>query len=449
MLFLNNNIFHAVLIPITYCLLIFQNGMTQEPINLDEALRLAKANNLQLKKQAENEKVARLQELVQRAFRLPSLDLTLSSSYLSEINEIDLSKTVGIPGRSVQLGGHDRSEFILGVRQPVFTGFRLQAQSDLAKNATLSESTKLEALANEMYYQTHVLFYKAQSLYNQKKILAASMKRLNVQLNNIRNLFEAAQAMAFDTLHVYNQTITVKIEQQKNDLEIRLTNLQMSRILDLTDVRPISEIELNQPGSESGNLGELKHQAIAKRAELKGAQIAQRVVVIQQKLFRSNYYPTIFGSANFHYAKPGLDPVSNEWMNYFSVGLNMQWNLWRWQGDQKKVEEYQVLQNRLLLEERELLRTIDYQVEESYENLQFSLNEWQLTEELQIQQTERYRIVSVQHQNDIASTNDLVTAEADLTRAELQTQLALIRYYINLAGLKRAVGVIGENVKDF
>ncbi len=103
--------------------------------------------------------------------------------------------------------------------------------------------------------------------------------------------------------------------------------------------------------------------------------------------------------------------------------------------------------NRLELEEREQLRTIDYEVEQSVEELNHSIREWQLAMELRDQQSERFRIVSVQHQNGVASTNDLITAEADLTQAELQKEQALVRYYLNLANLRKATGTIAEGVE--
>ena len=432
------------LIQIQFCHFVTAKGFSQTPLDLQEALQLAKQNNLQIKKQEQSQKLAELEELVQKAQRLPLLDFTISSSFFSEIQEIDLSQTIGIPERRVELGGHNRSELMIGVRQPIFTGFRLRSQIDLAKTSTLSEQVKMDFLSNEIYHRIYILFYKAQSLYNQRNILESSLKRLDVQLEQVRNLYSAAQAMAFDTLQVYNQTLSIKIELKKNQLNTRLTSLQMARLLDLPEVRPIREIELVRAGGDDISLENLKVQAVQNRPELRTVRLSQQGALIQQKLARSNYYPSIFANANYHYAKPGLDPVANNWMDYFTVGLNLRWNLWRWQGDQKRVEEFQVQYNRITLEERELLRTIEYEVEESFENLKFSLQELELAEELQTQQSERYRIVSVQHENGIASTNDLITAETDLTQAELQTQQALIQYYIYLANLKKSIGVIVE-----
>ncbi len=422
----------------------------QTPLTLEEALHLAKQNNLNLRKQSESQRIARLEEWVQQANRLPSLELSFSASYSSETNKIDLSRLsqqFGAPAVTVELGGHDRYEMQIGLRQPIFTGFRLKSQVELAKNTSLSEAAKFDILSNEVYHRVHLLFYQVQSLYTQRKILDASLRRLQIQLNNVRNLYQAAQAMAFDTLQVYNGMLALKIEIENNQLKLNLAQLQMARLLDLPQSRPVAETELPQPTGEGANLDQLQQEAVNKRAELETVRLAQNSARLQQTLARSTFFPTILGQANYHYSKPGLNPVLNQWMDYFSVGATLQWNLWRWGGDRNKVQQAEVLHHRLQLEEQELLRTVSFEVEEAFENLRFSLEEWRLAEELQSQQAERYRIVSVQHQNGVASTNDLVVAEADLTRAELQTQQALIRYYLHLADLKRAVGAIGENIE--
>ncbi|MFQ5651647.1 MAG: TolC family protein [bacterium] len=436
--------FHRILL----CGLLWTCGVptlaAQQVLTLQEALQRARRNNLQIRQQGENARMAQLQELVQKSRRLPALDLSVNSVYFSEVNEIDLSRTIEFVDRKVQLGGHERSELLLSVRQPVFTGFRLQSQVELAKNATSSEQARIDLLSNEVYHQVYLLFYQSQNLFNQKLLLQASLDRLHIQLQNVRNLFAAAQVMAFDTLRVYNQTLAVNIDLEKTGLAARLTRLQMALLLDLQPPVQIAKIDLPRPEAPPYELQPLLNEAHSKRPELAGVRLALRGASIQRKLARAAYLPTVFAAGTLHYARPGLDPVANNWMDYFSVGIDLRWNLWRWRADRRSVEKLDVLANRLSLQERELVQRIEFQVKESVEKLNFSLQQLDLAEELQAQQAERYRIVSMQHQNGVASTNDLISAETDLTRTELQTQQALVQYYIYLCDLKKAVGSIAE-----
>jgi hypothetical protein len=44
----------------------------------------------------------------------------------------------------------------------------------------------------------------------------------------------------------------------------------------------------------------------------------------------------------------------------------------------------------------------------------------------------------------VATTNDVIIAEADLTHAELQLQRALIQYYLAQSGISLATGTIAQ-----
>jgi len=419
----------------------------QEAIGLQEAVALARQNNLGLLQQGAAQKSAALATQIQKTLRLPSLDVSATATYLSELNTIDIAKALGnapVVGK-VELGGHDRYEFVLGVRQPVFTGFRIRSQIDLAVLAELTEEAKLQLLDQHVVHQVMLIYYQAQSLAKQERIFRESMKRLDVQAQNVHNLFEAAQVMAFDTLQVNNQALQLAIELEKNAVQRRLLELQLARVLNLAEARPLQLAKLMPPHPLERSQEELRQIAREHRPELASIRLALRGMGIRRTLHRSNYLPAVFAQANFHYAKPGLDPVANEWMDYFSAGLSLQWNLWRWGGDRNRLQQVQVEANRLTLRERELLRRIDYEVSEQYENLAMSLREIELAGHLRDQQAERYRIVAEQHRNGVASTNDLVSAETDFTRSELQYQLALVKYYVSDANLKLAVGTISSS----
>jgi len=417
----------------------------QTPLGLDEALRLTKQNNLQLHKQQQKQKLAELEVAVKRGQLLPSLDLSASTSYTDEIARLDVPFT--LPGGitpQIELGGHDRTDLAIGIRQPLFTGFRLRTQVSLAKTSLESESSRLALLNQQTAMQVYLLFYQAQSLKKERSIQEASMKRLSVQLDQTRTLFRNAQVMAYDTLQVYNQTLQLKIQIEQNRRDQRLVDLQMARLLDLPETRSIVEADLKKPAASAQSLESLKQIARRQRPELNSIRLGQHAAELNQKLARGSYYPEIGAEAKYHYAKPGLNQVADEWMDYATIGVNLQWNLWRGNQDRHRAQQAEVEYNRLTLEERELLRSIDYDVEKSLENVNYAAKQIQLTEELLAQQRERFRIITVQQREGVATTNDRLVAEADLTTAELLWQRALIQYYISQTEMLLATGSIPE-----
>ncbi len=423
----------------------------QTPLSLEEALRLARQNNLQIKKQEQRQKFAELEVAIKRGQRLPSLDLSATASYTDEIAKLDIPiDKFGLPlppdfaAPRVELGGHDRADFALGVRQPLFTGGRLRAQVDLAKTALVGEETRLALLQQQAAYQVHLLFYQAQNLKKENKIQVASLNRLSTQLAQTRHLFQAAQVVAYDTLQVFNQALQVKISIEQNLRDQRLVDLQMARVLDLAEVRPIVESELPHAIGFGYALDSLKQAARQARPELRGAQVSQKSAQLNRKLARGNYFPEIGAEAKYHYGKPGLNQVANEWMDYTTVGVSLQWNLWRGKQDRHRMEEAEVEYTRLTLEERELVRTVEYEVERSWENMKYATRQIALAEQLLAQQHERYRIVNAQQREGVATTNDVIVAESDLTQAELQLQRALIQYYVSQSEMRLATGVMAN-----
>jgi outer membrane protein TolC len=425
------------------CFVLSKSLIAQQPLSLSEALSIAMSQNLKILQQTQNQRIAALDEDIRKAERLPTLDLSGLGIYLSQ--PVTIGVDLGTPapvGNLLEL--NSITNLSLSVTQPVFTGLRLQSNVRLAENNQLSEQAKRQVLSDEIALRIHLLFYQAQHLEKQQGILELSIKRLQIQLDNVRNLYEAAQAMAFDTLQVYNQMLSKQIALENIRLSKRLLHLQMARILDLQSERPIETGELIQPTRLMLEVTTLQSQAMMKRPELESIRIARSNAMLYQKIARAGYYPNLSVFGTYNYGKPGLEPVRNQWMDFFTVGANLSWNLWKWGGDKKNIQKYQVLDRRLSLEERELIRSIEYELKESVENIRFNLRELALAEALQQQQAERYRIVVTQHSNGVATTSDLITAETDLTAAELQTQLATVKYYVSHAKMRKAIGTISE-----
>ncbi len=440
-----------VFIPVLLTLLSCRLAHAQASLSLEEALRLARQNNLQIKKQEHRQKFAELEVAIKRGQRLPSLDLSATASYTDEIAKLDIPlDKLGLPlppdfaASAVELGGHDRADFALGVRQSIFTAGRLRAQVDLAKTALQGEETRLALLQQQTAYQIHLLFYQAQNLKKENKIQVASLNRLTTQLTQTRHLLQAAQVVAYDTLQVFNQALQVKILIEQNLRDQRLVDLQMARVLDLVEVRPIVESELPRVGEFNYARDSLKQAARQARPELRGVRLSQKSAQLNRTLARGNYFPEIGAEAKYHYGKPGLNQGADEWMDYTTVGVSLQWNLWRGQQDRHRVEEAEIEYTRLTLEERELVRTVEYEVERSWENMKYATRQIALAEQLLAQQQERYRIVSTQQREGVATTNDVIVAESDLTQAELQLQRALIQYYVSQSEMRLATGAMLE-----
>lgn len=427
-------------------LFVFTRLAAQTPLALEEALQLARQNNLQLRKQEQKQKQADLEVAIKRGQLLPAVEASATATYASELAQFEFPFTLP-SGQQPRIELHlfDRKELSIGVRQPIFTGWRLSTQIALAKTAQASEQTRLALLQQQTAYRVYLLFYQAENLKKENQIQQTSLERLAVQLEQVRNLFLNAQALAYDTLQVFNQTLQIDIQMKQTQRDLRLLNLQMAQLLNLPEVRPLADLALPALPSSVLRPDSVKQIARQQRPELRGVSLAQQAAQLNRKLARGNYFPEIGAEARYYYAKPGVNPFANEWMDYATIGMNLQWNLWRWNQDRHRMQTAEVEFDRLQLEEEELLRAIDYEVEISWENMQLAAQQNRLAEHLLAQQQERYRIVMTQQREGLATTNDVIIAESDLTQAESQMQRTLIQYYLALAELRLAAGALGAS----
>ena len=216
--------------------------------------------------------------------------------------------------------------------------------------------------------------------------------------------------------------------------------IHMARLLDLQEARPIAEQTLQQPPEAIPALDSLQHAAMRQRPELRAIQAAQHAARLQIKLARSAYFPTLQAEASYNLGKPGLNQVANEWMDYFAGGVRLQWNLWRGKQDQHRAEQAEITGNRLALEERDLRQQIRVDVAQAWENLNYVTEQFDLANQLLLQQRERYRIANIQYGNGLATTQDLTDAETELTQAELLRERIFVQYFLARTDLMLATG---------
>lgn len=416
----------------------------QAPLSLSEALDLARQQNLSLRQQEQMQKLAELEVAIRHGQRLPSLNILGRTSYTSEVAKFDLpTQLTGGRQLQIELGGHDNTTLTLGVLQPLYTGGRLTSQARLAETVRDLEGARRDLLDQRVAYQIHLLFYQAHNLRQEAAIQQASYRRLQTQLDQTRSLFQAAQLMAFDTLRVHNQAMQVQILLDGNARDQQVLLLELARTLDLDAPRPLATLALPPPDAEPLPLDSLQQRALRLRPELQAMRLKLQSAELKKRLAQSAFYPTIEAELGYNIAKPGLNQVANEWMDFARAGINLQWNLWRGNQDRNRVQQANVEREQFSLEEREVLRTVAFEVERSWENMQHARRQVELARRLLAQQQERYRIETIQQQQGLATTNDLLIAEADLTQAELQLERAVIAYYVAEVEMKLATGHIG------
>jgi len=411
---------------------------TDELLKLTEAIEMAKQNNLTLKQQAERVNIVMRELNVQKAGLFPQISANGTYNYTSEIPEIQIPQTP----ITIEAGVRNLYDLNIKFQQSLFTGFRRlnlvnAANEDL--NSTISRSRTFQ---NEILFQVYNIFYTAQLNQVQRRVLQASLNRAEKDLTTTRHFYMAGQVSAFDTLRVANQNLNIKTEINKLTHQYEVILNQLAFILNIPENRDIDQYSETTIDFQLESLETYLNIALSNRPEVNEIHHQIQSKNYQKKIVKSSFYPQVYGQAVFHYGKPGANFFENEWMDYLTVGISFQWELWNMSRRRQQLKQANYTLNILTHEQKKTIESIKKEVKEGYQNLLSDRDQIELTQQLFRQERERYRIINNQYNQGLASSLDLTEAESALTTAELRLQQNKISWYINRAYLKLVTGQI-------
>jgi len=424
------------------------NTVAQQNLSLQELWQIMKENNYTLQQQQNLIDAAVEDVSIQSAAQYPVFSMGAAFNHQSEIASLTLPLPASLTGGnpiSKEAGVKDQYDLSVSVYQPIFTGFRTSSLISAANQQLQSKEIEKKVVGNKLMLAVGNLYYQSQLNLLQRKVLEQSEKRIENQLTLIRNLMEAEQKTAFDTLEVANRKLTIQSQliKLKDSYEIVLSKIRyLINTENFSDLKTFnsSEVSLAIP-----DLQDIQNTAINNRLELKLLYKQKKSVEYNKSALKSSYYPQIFANASYHYAKPGVNFFQNEWMDYYTAGVKLQWELWAWGQSKSKVRQTQLTIEKIDLQNEQLKKDIMQQVEEAHKNLEMTKTQINLNKNLVAVEKERYRIVKDNYEQGLSTTIDLNNAEHSLTAAELELQKEYISWFQNKLMLDYATGMIGNN----
>ncbi|OPX31426.1 hypothetical protein B1H10_08815 [candidate division KSB1 bacterium 4484_188] len=331
------------------------------------------------------------------------------------------------------------------MQQPLFTGFRTRNMvKSAAENIRQAEAQK-QAVENRILLQIHSIYYSAQLNELQQRVLQTSRERLRQQLQVVKNLFVAGQATGFDTLKMSNQLLDIQTKQARLGHVSKVILSQLALVLNVPSVPSVEKFS-----AENLNTALPAQSYYLKLAEKLRPEFAQFKHQFQTQMFRkkalqSRYFPQLFARAGYHYARPGVNFFKDEWMKYYTIGLNLQWELWHRGKTGRQVKQAEYSLKIIDSEAQKLRQNIRQQVIQTYENLLSDREQIELTRKLVLQEQKRYRMVRDKFEQGLATTIEVSDAENALTAAQLQLQVNYINWLKDQAQMSFVTGQIGQD----
>lgn len=424
-------------------LLCVQKLSAQEKIikvlTLDEMFHLATENSKQLKLSQKGIEAAKTATDVTRNLRLPSIDASLSFSYLGDGTIMDREFTNITRAPMPHFGNN----FALEASQVVFAGGAISnsiAKAELEEQVAQLSYDKDQMDIRFLLTGYYLDLYK---LINQREVYIKNIEQTNLLIKQIKAKRNEGMALNNDitrhelTLQNYNLAL-IEIDNNCDILNHHLiTTLGLGYN---TVVRP--DTTILSMYLENGTPSDLMNIAENNLPELKSATVNIEIAEKGIKLAKADYLPSVAIVAANHFDGPitiEVPPI-NKNFNYWYVGIGLKYNLSSLFKTKKNVRlaksQQMIAMNTkdVVTERTEMaIHTDAIRYKESFEKLNTFEKSLQLA-------NENYRIINNRYMNDLVLITEMLDASNTKLNAELQVVNAKINIIYNYYKLQRTVG---------
>jgi outer membrane protein TolC len=393
-------------------------------LTLSQALQLAEAHSFAVKKSASNAQAAAAAFRASKAERFPTLSLTSTNYYLSEVPRLSIS----FPGVSLNrdVGVFQNYQNDLRLNLPLFTGGKISGGID----ATSSNYEINEALASadekRITYQARLEYF---NLYKLDKLLGsaqAELKRTGIINKDVQSLYDAGVADSSDILDasLALQKAMLAVDQVSSNR--RASEIRLLLILGLDPAETLSPTEiLPEPKSES-----VAAELPITKPELIAAEAGVKLQQANLKLSQAEYFPTVAVYGGYSYGRPNLDRFNNTWNDNWTFGANLNWSFNLGGRTPNKSHAANYLLDAAKNERDLTHENLDRDLRLAFEQLKLAYTRYKNSQVQYKLSADNFRLSQEKHRNGTMSANRLLEVETDLTAAEAGLSAALVDYYL-------------------
>lgn len=408
----------------------------QEPIetfSLKQTIEVAIKVNLGLKSSKDETDAALAVKNAKRTNFLPAL----SAAY--QYDRIDEESSIG----NIIAGPKEEYTFITSFNQPIFTGFSLTRQYDIAglglDLSKINETLKRQDIildAKKTYFQ----LLQAQKLHN---IAKETVVQIRSQEEVANNFYQVGMSPLNELLQAQVELANAKQERivAKNNLENAEANFNTLLRRPINASVLIKDILEYSPFEET--LDYCLSAAKTNRLEIKVADLELEIAEKEVQLTKKDYYPSIGLQGNYYKRGTEWDVDGGEGIydpDGWQITAAATWKFWEWGRTSYNVKEKLSRVSQAELRKNELLDNIWMEVKKTYLRTQEAEKAIITVEKAIEQAKENFRINQERYKEQVATSTDVLDAQTLLSRTMTNYYNALYAFKLSKASLYRAIG---------
>ncbi len=377
---------------------------------------------------------------------LPSLNAQGLHTLDEKVFELEFPSFVpGEPPQRVKIDFTRDYQFSMSLSLPLFTGGRLTSGFKQAKYNLESTKEAVRQSKHLTVFNTKRAFYGYLLAKEFVSVAEEAERVAKGNLDNVKNMYEVGMASKMDLLRseVRLTNMQPQIIEARNNLRIAELNLKTLLGLDLSQPVEVKGTLTYEPYDPS--LEECVANALGNRPEVKQLDFQRRMAGETLKLSRAGYLPNVAISGTYNFWADKLNFQKNTWSSFYTVNLVLTVPIFNGFRESAQIAQSKAMIKEVELNQKALRDAVEFEVRQAVLLLK-EAKESLLSQEKNIEQAkESLRITQLNFKEGMATTLDVISAEAAYNQAQTNYSQALYSYVVAVAELDRAMGVGYDN----
>jgi outer membrane protein TolC len=426
-----------------FTVFLFQFNYPQQKLSLsvDEAIKLGLKNSKNLNISLMNVKSSEFKLKETNAGRYPSLKFLGAYTRLSKVDPFNITTPFGsfVVSPSIL----DNWTTRLTLAQPLFTGFKLDAASDISDYNFQATSEEYNKDKEEFIFNIKNSYWNYFKAIQMKKVVDETFQQISAHLADTKNLLGQGLLTNNDVLKLEVQLSEVKLRQIDAENGVKLSMISLCNTLGISLK---TEIEITSSAfgviKDFGDPDALITKAINNRPEIKAADLRIKMSESSVTLSKANWYPQIFLAGNYNFSRPNqrIVPGKDEWRGTWDVGVSMSFDIWNWMITSHQTEQAEAQLNQTIDALASIKDAITLEVTSNYLSILQAKEKISISRFAVSQAEENMRVTEQKYKNGMALSSDVIDAEVALLVAKTNYTNALVDYEVAQAKLEKSVG---------
>ena len=456
---------------------------TGGPVTLEQCRRMALANNKNLRKSAQQIKVAGYEKDQAFAAYLPALDFAggymynqkeisvIGSDQLLPVKTFNLEKqgyefsVVKNPmtGEPITVNGkpvpeqvallpkealtYDIHNVFFGavtLTQPIFMGGKIVTMNKITGYAEELATAMHDNAAQDVVYAVDAAYWQVVSLKAKQKLAVSYVNLLDTLSHNVKLMAEQGVATKSDQLTVDVKLNSAQVDLTKVDNGLVLSRMALAQVCGLpvhtvfTLADEDAESVVNSvPVAKSYNMEEV----YASRDDLRALELGVKIFKEKENVARASMMPNLALVGTYSFSNPNMfDGFQKKFNGAFSVGAMLTIPIWHWGGNYNKLRAAKAQTVAANLELENAREMIDLQVNQASFKAQEAVKTFQMTETNLAKADENLRCADLGFRDGVMTVDNVMEAQTAWLKAHSENVDARIDVYLCDVYLSKVLG---------